>query len=118
MYFPNRVTLKLNISEWGSPTFILSNNNGTVRFLTNFIKINQINFIKPFPIPKIQNILLKIEGFAHELLVDLNIRYHPIKLSPGTKQLFNIVLPWVKYEYQKLPIGVCNKPNIFQKKIP
>ena len=35
----------------------------------------------------------------------------------GAKQLCNIVIPWGKYEYQKLPMGVCNSPNIFQEKI-
>ena len=35
----------------------------------------------------------------------------------GAKQLCNIVIPWGKYEYQKLPMGVCNSPNIFQENI-
>ena len=26
-----------------------------------------------------------------------------------------IVLPWGKYEYQKLPMGLCNSPDIFQE---
>ena len=28
-----------------------------------------------------------------------------------------IVLPWGKYEYQKLPMGLCNSPDIFQEKM-
>ena len=42
--------------------------------------------------------------------------YH-IKLHTGDKQLCTIVLPWRKYEYQKLPMGVCNIPNIFHDNI-
>ena len=28
-----------------------------------------------------------------------------------------MVLPWGKYEYQCLPIGLCNSPDIFQEKM-
>jgi hypothetical protein len=28
-----------------------------------------------------------------------------------------IVLPWGKYEYLRLPMGLCNSPNIFQEKM-
>ena len=28
-----------------------------------------------------------------------------------------MVLPWGKYDYQNLPMGVCNSPDIFQEKI-
>ena len=43
--------------------------------------------------------------------------YYHIELSTGAKHLCTIVLPWDKYEYQKLPMGVYNSPNIFQEKI-
>ena len=43
--------------------------------------------------------------------------YYHIELSPGEKQLLNIVLLWGKYEYQKLPMGVKISPGIFQEKI-
>ena len=49
--------------------------------------------------------------------LDLNMGYYHIECTPGFKQLCTSVLPWGKYEYQKLPIGVCNTPDIFQEKI-
>ena len=61
--------------------------------------------------------LLNLEGFTHASSLDLNMGYYLIELSPGAKQLYTIVLPWVKYKYQKLHMGVCNSPDIFQEKI-
>ena len=43
--------------------------------------------------------------------------YCLIKLSPESKQLCNIVLPWGKCKYQKLHTEVCNRPDIFQGNI-
>ena len=45
------------------------------------------------------------------------MEYYHIELLPGSKQLYIIVLPWGKNEYQKLPMGVCNSTNISQEKI-
>ena len=72
---------------------------------------------KPFPIPKIQDMLLNLEGFTYASYLDLNMGYYDIELSPGSKQICSIVLLWGKYKYQKLPMGVCNSTNILQEKI-
>ena len=43
--------------------------------------------------------------------------YYQILLSKGASNLFTIILPWVKYKYKRLPMGLCNSPDIFQDKI-
>ena len=43
--------------------------------------------------------------------------YYHIELSAKSKELCTIVTQWVKYEYQRLPMGLCNSPDIFQEKI-
>ena len=40
-----------------------------------------------------------------------------IKLYPYSRKLCTIVLPSCKYEYQKLLMGLCNSPDIFQEKM-
>ena len=61
--------------------------------------------------------LQKLEGFMWATSLDLNMRYYHIKLTPNASRLCTVVLPWGKYEYLRLPMGLCNSPNIFQKKI-
>ena len=43
--------------------------------------------------------------------------YYHIQLDPTSRTLCTIVLPSGKYEYQKLPMGLCNSPDIFQEKM-
>jgi hypothetical protein len=111
------VLKKVNRSEWAAPTFIIPKKDGSVRFISDFRELNKRIKRKPYPIPKIQDLLLKLEGFQYATSLDLNMGYYHIELSPDSKCLCTIVLPWGKYEYQKLPMGLCNSPDIFQEKM-
>jgi hypothetical protein len=88
----------VNRSEWAAPTFIIPKKDSTVRFISDFRELNKRIKRKPFPIPKIQDLLLKLEGFTYGTSLDLNMGYYHIEFH--AKSLCTIVLPWGKYEYQ------------------
>ena len=54
---------KVNQFKWAAPTFIIPKKDGSVQFISDFRELNKRNKRKPFPIPKIQDMLLKLEGF-------------------------------------------------------
>ena len=101
----------------GSPMFYYTKKDGTVRFITDFRELNKRIRRKPYPIPKIQDLLLKLEGFQFGTSLDLNMGYYHIELTPNSKRLCTIVLPWGKYKYNCLPMELCNSPDIFQEKM-
>ena len=61
--------------------------------------------------------LLKMEGFQYATLLDLNMGYYHIELTPVSKQLCTLVFLFGKYEMQQLPMGLANSPDIFQEKM-
>src|SRR5687767_1246538 len=71
----------------------------------------------PFPILKIQDMLHKLECFMFAPSLDLNMGYYHLLLNPNASKLCTVVLPWGKYEYLRLPMGLCNSPDIFQEKM-
>ena len=101
---------KINRSQWVSPTFLIPKKDSTVRFISDFRELNKHILRQPYPIPKIQDILLRLEGFRYVTTLDLNMGYHHIELSAKSKELFTIVTEWGKYEYQRLPMVLCNSP--------
>jgi len=111
------VLKKVNRSEWAAPTFIIPKKDQTVRFILDFRKLNKRIKRKPYPIPKVQDMLMRLEGFKYASSLDINMGYYHIELSPNAKCLCTIVLPWGKYEYQCLPMALCNSPDIFQEKM-
>ena len=54
---------KDNDSPWASPAFIIPKKNGMVRFLTNLCKENAKIEQKLFLIPKIIEVMQKLERF-------------------------------------------------------
>ena len=111
------VLKKVNRSEWAAPTFIIPKKDGSVRFISDFRQLNLRIKRKPYPIPNIQDLLLKLECFMYATSLDLNMGYYHILLNSFSRSLCTIVLPWGKYEYQRLPMGLCNSPDIFQEKM-
>ena len=67
--------------------------------------------------PKSNVMLLKLEGFQYATSLDLNMGYYHIWLSKNASNLCTIILPWEKYRYKRLPMGVANSPDIFQQKV-
>ena len=54
---------KVNHSQWGAPCFAIPKKDGTIRFISDFRELNKRVKRTPFPLPKIQDMLLKMEGF-------------------------------------------------------
>ncbi len=58
---------------------------------------------------------MKLEGFSYAMSLDLNMGHYHIELTPNSSALCTIVLPWGKYEFLKLPMGLANSADIFQE---
>ena len=104
-------------SEWAAPSFIQPKKNGTVRFLTDFRRLNERLVRKPFPLPKISTVLQELEGFSYATALDLNMGYYTIRLDPDASKICTIIFPWGKYSYKRLPMGIAGSPDIFQAKM-
>ena len=72
---------------------------------------------RPNPIPKIADVLQKLEGIHYTTSLDINMGYYTVRLDPDSQKLCTIITPWVKYQYLQLPMGVNVSPGIFQEKM-
>jgi hypothetical protein len=64
--------------------------DGTVRFISDFRELNKRIKRQPHPIPKIQNLFLKLEGFKCGTALDLNMGCCHMELSDSAKGLCTI----------------------------
>jgi Reverse transcriptase (RNA-dependent DNA polymerase) len=111
------VLRKVNRSEWACPMFTIAKPDKILRSLADLRELNKRIKRKPFPIPKINDLLQKLEGFYLATSLDLNMGYYHKGLTSYASTLCTAVLPWDKYEYLRLPMELCNSPDIFQAKM-
>jgi hypothetical protein len=116
------VLRKINDSEWACPMFTISKPDGSLRSLADLREVNKVIKRKPFPLPKITNMLQKLEGFYVCYIIGFKYGILPytiyVAIMPFSSRLCTIVLPWGKHEHCRLPsMGVSISPDVFQEKM-
>ena len=65
----------------GTPYFAKpKTKSNRVHFLSDFRNINKQLNQKPYPMPNINGMLLKLEGFQYDMSLDLNMGYYHIQI--------------------------------------
>ena len=105
---------RVNEAAWTAATFIQPKKTGDIRVLTDFRKLNEWVVRRPHPLPKISDLLQRLQGFRYATAIDLSMGYYHIPLDEYSQSLCGTVMPWGIYQYRKLPMGICNAPDIFQ----
>ena len=67
-----------------------------VGFLSYFWNLNRQLKYKPYPMPKIREMLLNLEDFQYAMSLDLNMGYYHIHIIDQASNLCTINLPWGK----------------------
>ena len=83
--------------------------------LTDFRRLNAVLKRKPYPLPKISDLLYKLQGFTYATAIDLSMGYYHIPLDEESQKLCTTTLPSGKYRYRKLPRGGSRIPQISSK---
>ena len=104
-------------SEWASPTFCIPKKDQRIRIVSDFRVLNSCIQRSPWPTPNIQEIFQDIGGFLYVTAIDLNMGYYAMGLTNRSKQICTIILPWGKYHYNSLPMGVCIATDVFQQSL-
>ena len=71
-----------NNSKWVGPSFAQPKaNKNRVIFWSDFRNLNRQLKCKPYPMPKISEMLLKLEGFKYDTSLELSMVFYPISFS-------------------------------------
>ena len=103
--------------QYSTPVFIIPKKEWTVGFITNYHRLNQILVRNPYPLPIIGNKTNHMEGLKYVISLDINMVYYTIRLLPASQDMTMIVTSFVKFEYNRLPMGMCASGYIFQDKL-
>jgi hypothetical protein len=105
-------------SEYCSPVMLVRKKDGTVRFCTDYRRLNQNTRDEAAPLPRIQEVLRDFGTVEVYSSMDLKSGYWQIPMDPASKHLTALATPdGATYQYRVLPFGLKNAPAMFQKRM-
>ena len=110
------ILTKINCSEWATPSFTITRKDGRIRFIPNFRRLNKQIKCTTYLLPHIKYVLNNPSNFTYAKTLDFIMGYYNIFLTYAAKKVCMITAPFGKYEYNRLPMGVCIFPDIFQER--
>ena len=107
------VLVKASSNQWGSPCLPVRKPDGSIRFITDLRAVNERVKRDLYPLPRVEDIFHQLEGYTFATAFDYVQGYYHIKLSKRARDICTITLPWGKFSYAHLPMGLVCAPDYF-----
>jgi len=104
-------------AEWVSPLVIVNKPNGKVRLCLDPQYLNTQLVRSQCAISTTTEIFARISGSKYFSTLDARQGFHQIELDLESSKLTSFITPYGKYRYTRLPMGICNAPEIFHQRM-
>ena len=101
-------------SGWAAPTFITPKKDGRVRWVSDFRELNKLLVRRPFPLPRIQDIMNRRGKYKYFTKIDLSMFFYCFELDDESKDMCTINTPFGLYRYTRLAMGIKTSPDTAQ----
>ena len=102
-------------SAWSSPVVLVKKKNGSNRLCIDFRRLNAITRDDRYPLPSVEELLVKVRGSQYFSTLDLKSGYHQIPVYPEDRAKTAFIANDALHEYNFLPFGVKNAPGHFSR---
>ena len=68
-------------SEWASPSFVVPKKDKRIRIVSDFRDVNLLIKRRPYPMPRIHEIMQKRSGYTHFTKMDLSMQFYCFELD-------------------------------------
>jgi hypothetical protein len=102
-------------SPFGAPVLFVKKSTGEIRMCVDYREFDKVTIPNRYPLPRIDNLLDKMQDVKVFSALDVLSAYHQIRLvdEDVTKSAFRP--PYGFYEYKVMPFGLTNAPSVFMQ---
>ncbi|CAM4939939.1 unnamed protein product [Rotaria socialis] len=102
-------------SPWASPVVIVKKRDGSPRFCIDFRRLNSITRKDVYPLPRIDDVIDKLNGSTIFSKLDLRSGYFQVPLAVDERDKTAFITADGLWEFNRLPQGLKNSPSVFQR---
>eukprot|EP00731_Ephydatia_muelleri_P034653 Em0070g9a len=102
-------------SDWSSPIVLVKKKDRTLRFCTDFRRLNSVSKTDAYPMPRVDDLLDELGQARFISTLDLTKGYWqvPVEKTAQAKTAFRT--PFGLYQFRRMPFGLQGAPSTFQK---
>ena len=104
-------------SPWNAPVILVKKKDGSLRFVCDFRSLNDVTIKDTYPLPRISEVIDRMEGSVYFTTLDCASAYWSIPLSESDKEKTAFSGPRGKFEFNVTPFGLCNAGASYQRMI-
>ncbi|GBG80667.1 hypothetical protein CBR_g31127 [Chara braunii] len=103
--------IRPSTSPYGAPMFFVPKKGGPLRMCIDY---NVITVKNAEPLPRIDDLLDRVQGCRYFAKINLKFGYHQIAVRPEDQHKTAFQTRYGLYEFLVMPFGLCNAPGTLQ----
>uniref|UniRef100_H3H8X6 Reverse transcriptase domain-containing protein n=1 Tax=Phytophthora ramorum TaxID=164328 RepID=H3H8X6_PHYRM len=105
-------------SPWASPIVIIIKKNGVdIRLCIDYRLVNSLTRLMVYPMPLINDLLEDLDKVLWYCSLDMASGFWVVSMTERARKISALVTPFGLFEWTRMPFGLKNAPQIYQRLI-